>query len=226
MKIERTKYLKQQQIDKIKHCVIMYGGGTQSTGMTLMALNDEFDIKPSFAIFADTGAEPQHVYDYLQYFIDYVKRQYDFDIITVSAGNLEKDINEYLNGNISRVAQIPIYTDTGILIRQCTNDYKIAPADKYIKQQFNIQRKNKTQENSVACMMGISVDEVQRIKQSTQWWKTLLYPLIEHGYRRDETIRYIKKHNLKEPPRSSCYFCPFPLPLILEMAQRKSSNRI
>ena len=73
--------------------VVSYGGGTQSTAMILMALNGEFEYKPDFGVWADVGAEPQFIYDYVYYFIDYVKQKYDFDIFVCKhKDGLEKAI--------------------------------------------------------------------------------------------------------------------------------------
>lgn len=209
MKINRTAYLTEGQILSAKHRVLMYGAGTQSTGLLLMALNGVLGEVPDFAVFADTGGEPEHVIKYKDYFTKYVFEKYGFEIVTVSRGNLEDDIFKYLRGEINRVSQIPLYSETGILLRQCTFDYKIAVIDKYVKDRVGIKRKNDAQHETVAVWMGISVDEIQRMKISTQWWKTMIYPLIEHGYKRDEVIKYVKDCGVDEPPRSACYFCPF-----------------
>jgi hypothetical protein len=209
MKIARETYLKGQEVENISTEVLMYGAGTQSTGMLLMALNGEFSSVPDFAVFSDTGAEPAHVIEYKDYFSEFVKNEFGFDIITVQHKNLDEEIDRFLKGEVGRVASIPLFTENGIIMRQCTQDYKIIPSDKFIKKEAGIKRKNKEQENSVGVWMGISLDEMQRMKRSTQWWKVILYPLIENGYRRDDTIKYVKRFGLKEPPRSACYFCPF-----------------
>lgn len=209
MKISRSTYLTNDQISRVKHEVLLYGAGTQSTGLLLMALNGELPSVPEFAIFADTGGEPDHVIEYKDYFTDYVKREFDFDIITVQHGNLEQDVKDYLAGKKTRVAAIPLRSKNGLLIRQCTSDYKIKPSDKYLKEFYAVRRKNEEQTGMIGLWMGISIDEMQRMKASTQWWKTILYPLIESGMRRNDTIKYVKKHGLEDPPRSACYFCPF-----------------
>lgn len=208
----KDEVLDEKVLDSIQYNVLLYGAGTQSTGLLLMALEGEFESKPDFAVFADTGAEPDHVIEYKEYFAEYVKKNYDFDIITVSKGNLDQDIRSYLKGETKRVAQIPLRSYGGLLMRQCTQDYKIAPADKIIKQLCEVKRKNKEQVNMIGLWMGISLDEIQRMKSSTQWWKVLIYPLIEKGFRREDTINYVTRFGLKTPPRSACYFCPFHSP--------------
>ena len=45
--------------------IISLGAGVQSTTMALMAAHGEIEPMPDCAIFADTGDEPQAVYDHL-----------------------------------------------------------------------------------------------------------------------------------------------------------------
>ena len=47
--------------------VISLGAGVQSTTMALMAAHGEIEPMPDAAIFADTGAEPQAVYEHLDW---------------------------------------------------------------------------------------------------------------------------------------------------------------
>ena len=58
-------------------------------------------------------------------------------------------------------------------------------------------------------MMGISYDERERVKISQDWWNELLYPLVDAKINRVDSIRFVKSFGLKDPPRSSCVFCPF-----------------
>lgn len=54
--------------------VISYGGGTQSTALILMALEGKFNLpRPDFAVFSDTGGEPEFIYDYVDYFTKYCR---------------------------------------------------------------------------------------------------------------------------------------------------------
>lgn len=207
--IKTSAYLSAEEINSIKHHVVLYGAGTQSTGMILMALQGDYKWKPDFAVFSDTGAEPRSVIEYKEYFAEYVKKEFDFDIYTVSRGNLQKDTIDYLDGNRKRVASIPLFTETGMLWRQCTEDYKIDPANKFVKKYLGIKRKNDFQNKNVAYWKGISVDEMQRMNKSDLWWNSFVFPLIENRMRREDTIRYVLNHGLKLPPRSACKFCPF-----------------
>ena len=47
--------------------IISLGAGVQSSTMALMAVRGEITPMPDCAIFADTGAEPQYVYEWLNW---------------------------------------------------------------------------------------------------------------------------------------------------------------
>jgi len=190
--------------------VLNYGGGTQSTGLLLMLLDE--GNPPDLTIFADTGAEPYFVYDYIELVREYVKTKYGYHIVCVGNRKIDHDIR-YGNKHGRRFASIPVFTSSGVMLRrQCTNEYKIQPIERYIKGNFDIGRK--TRKNStpkVNMLMGISLDEIERVKESRHWWAVNKYPLVERRMYRHEVIDYINKYHteLKDPPRSSCYFCPY-----------------
>ena len=124
--------------------VISLGAGKQSSYMLLTALESAYKFKPDLAIFSDTGCEPDYVYSYVTWLKDYVKTKYNFDIVIVSAGNLVDDTLNYLDGKKSRVAALPLRLsgNGGLIMRQCTNDYKIAPLRKHLQ---TIRNGNKIQ---------------------------------------------------------------------------------
>ena len=58
-------------------------------------------------------------------------------------------------------------------------------------------------------IMGISTDEMQRIKPNPLKYITNVYPLIEKDISRLQCFDWMKKNNYPEPPRSACTFCPY-----------------
>lgn len=192
--------------------IISYGGGTQSTAMILMALNGEFEFMPDFAIYADTGGEPQFINDYVNYFINFVKVKYNFDIFVVRAkqGLLHKltiEPERIAKSGLSYTSSNPPYFTLnpdgtkGMMMRQCTSDFKIQPIAKFINSK--LQRGEPYRK-----WIGISFDERQRMKISTKRIK-LYYPLVDKFIRRADSIKYIIDKGLNKPLRSSCFFCPF-----------------
>ena len=193
--------------------VLLYGAGTQSTGLLLMLLDGKFgsEEKPDLVIFADTHAEPGFVIDYFWKVTKYVLNRYGLLITSTfksTGGGLETDL---MHG-IGRVASLPLFTaNGGVIRRQCTDEYKIQPINKCIKAEFKIPRKPKNFKPMVNIMFGISLDEIERTRISTNWWAVNSYPLVNERMYRHEVIDYINNNHpeLKNPPRSSCYFCPF-----------------
>lgn len=64
--------------------IISLGAGVQSSTLALMAAHGEITPMPECAVFADTMAEPQSVYTWL----DWLEKQLPFPVIRVSKGDL------------------------------------------------------------------------------------------------------------------------------------------
>ncbi|MBK8468162.1 MAG: hypothetical protein IPL32_20295 [Chloracidobacterium sp.] len=67
----------------MKH-IISLGAGVQSSTMALMAAHGEITPIPDCAIFADTQAEPQSVYTWL----DWLEKELPFPVYRVTKGSL------------------------------------------------------------------------------------------------------------------------------------------
>lgn len=190
--------------------VLSLGAGTQSSAMLLMAAHGDLP-KPDYVIFADTGWEPQIVYDWLEKLQNYVK-PYGIEIITTSAGNIREDVLR--NHPIGkRVASMPFYTKDkdgkkGIVMRQCTMEYKIAPINKKVRELLGYKPRQKVRE-TVHMWRGISTDEIVRMKPSKIKWIVHEHPLIEKGMDRQDCIQYVLEKMGELPPKSSCIGCPF-----------------
>jgi hypothetical protein len=182
--------------------VISLGAGKQSSYMLLNALENKFKYKPDIAIFSDTGCEPQYVYDYLDWLTYYVKDKYNFIIIKVKRGNLMQDMIDYINGKRSRASSLPFFSENGApIMRQCTLDYKIQPLRKYIQK---IRGRS-----NVRLWIGISLDEIQRIKNSPAKYIEHYYSLVENRISIDSIVNWFGENNLQEPGKSACFICPF-----------------
>jgi hypothetical protein len=189
--------------------IISLGAGVQSSTMALMAAHGEIEPMPDCAIFADTGAEPQEVYDWLKY----LKPLLPFPVYEVSKGNLTDDVGTVKTsektGQTYMKGLIPAFIHGhGLLGRQCTADYKVMPVRKKIRELAGITGK---QCKEVVCSqwMGISTDEIQRMKVSVEKWYEFRYPLIDMGMSRTDCFQWMKGNGYPEPPRSACAYCPF-----------------
>ena len=118
--------------------VISLGGGVQSSVMALMASGGAFDRVPDCAIFADTRWEPPSVYEHLEW----LAGQLRFPVHVVDNGrSLREDVKALTNHSGSRnYVDIPVYLKgrdgggDGIARRQCTDNYKIRPIRRRIRE--------------------------------------------------------------------------------------------
>ena len=190
--------------------VLSLGAGVQSSALALMIEHGEIPMVDC-AIFADTGAEPQKVYEWLEY----IKSQVSYPVHVVQWRNLKEDLYSAAKGEYKGFTA-PFHTrnretgKTGILMRQCTHDYKIKPVLTKIRELLGLKKGQKVKPGMhVEQIMGISWDEMQRQKVNRLPYITNVYPLIERQMRRHNCINWMEEKGYPKPPRSACTFCPF-----------------
>ena len=187
------------------HSYLSLGGGVQSSALALMAAHGEIAPLPEAAIFADTQAESQSVYHWL----DWLERKLPFPVQRVTAGPLAAEalsVRTSRHGNIYQGVSVPAFIvhegAVGVLRRQCTLDYKVIPIQRKL-------RELREPWQPVELWLGISWDEVYRMKPSRLKWITHRWPLIERRLTRGHCLEWMRKHGYPEPPRSACVFCPY-----------------
>jgi hypothetical protein len=185
--------------------IISLGAGVQSSTMALMAAKGEITPMPVAAIFADTQDEPGSVYRWL----DWLEKELPFPVKRVSKGRLSDNaINLYYSSHGKKITaeSIPAFSDNGRIIwpRQCTSDFKVYPISKEITV---LMRANETKK--AVKWIGISLDEVHRIKPSRRPSVKHRWPLVENRIRRGDCIEWMKGNGYPEPPRSACVYCPY-----------------
>lgn len=193
--------------------VLSLGAGVQSTTLALMAGHGHFG-SVDCAIFADTGWEPTEVYEHLRWLMS--PNVLPFPVHIVSAGNLREGL--IAAGNGKRWASIPAFTRTvdrrgnisiGMIRRQCTTTAKIEPIRRKVRELADLTRKRSPHFPIVHQWLGISMDEVVRMKPSREAWQLNRFPLIEKRMTRQDCLNWLKDHGYPEPPKSACIGCPF-----------------
>ena len=91
--------------------------------------------------------------------------------------------------------------------RSCTADFKIRPINKELRKLANVKRG--TKEPALVSIIGISLDEMMRMKPSRDAWIVCRWPLVEKRIRRRQCIEWMEKRGFPKPPRSACIYCPF-----------------
>ena len=190
--------------------VLSLGAGVQSSALALMCARGFITPMPDCAIFSDTQSEPQHVYDYL----DYLESVLPFPIHRVTIGSLRDDLIESSKTG-ARVPNPPLFSTSpksdGMLFRQCTADYKITPIFKKLRELIGLKPRQRAPKTvRVSQMIGISQDEIQRMRYSRHAWVENRYPLIEKRMSRLHCLKWMRDQGFNQLPRkSSCTFCPF-----------------
>jgi hypothetical protein len=192
--------------------LISLGAGVQSSTMALMAAKGLIEPMPIAAIFADTMAEPSSVYTWL----DWLETQLPFPVIRVSAGDLAKEalkLKTKEDGTVHARVNIPLHARNPdgsagrIMHRNCTVEYKIRPIQKEVRRLVGVKRGSK--DVQAIQWIGISLDEVTRMKESNVPFIKHRWPLVEMGMRRSDCLVWMEDNHFPMPPRSSCVFCPF-----------------
>jgi len=152
--------------------VLSLGAGVQSTTFALMAAHGHFG-SVDCAIFADTGWEPAAVYEHLRWLMS--PNVLPFPVHIVTSGNLRQNL--IAAGNGERWASIPAFTRTvdrrgniaiGMIRRQCTTTSKREPIRRKVRELVGLTRKRSSKHPVVHQWLGISMDEVVRMKPSRE----------------------------------------------------------
>ena len=192
--------------------VLSLGAGVQSSALALMIHKGEIPMVDC-AIFADTQAEPPKVYEWLEF----IKKTVSYPVHIVTWRNLEQDVLDASQGKYQAFT-IPFYTKNketeqkGMLMRQCTGDYKIKPIIQKIRKLLGYKKGERVdlKKVKVEMLLGISTDEMRRMRMNQLRYIDNQYPLInDFGMSRQDCVMWIKDNGYPMPAKSACYFCPF-----------------
>jgi hypothetical protein len=190
--------------------ILSLGAGVQSSTLALMIEHGEIPMVDA-AIFADVKGEPKKVYEWLEYLKTKVT---SYPIHVVTYRDLKQDLLDIANGT-GKVIPIPFFTiddkgKKGMMRRQCTADYKIKPVTSKIRELLGLKKGEKRKAGTkVELLMGISQDEISRMKTNQIKYIQNVYPLVEKKMRRSDCITWMEDNFYPRPPRSACTFCPF-----------------
>ncbi len=187
--------------------VISLGAGVQSTTLLLLANHGELAGPPvDCAIFADTGWEPAAVYEHLAW----LESVSEIPILRVTRGDLRTAALDPDH----RSASMPLFIvnqrgGTGRLHRQCTSEFKLEPIRWKLRELLGVGRKDRIAPGTVTSLLGLSLEEVGRMKPSQERWITIEWPLIEKRMTRNDCVNWLERHGYPIPAKSSCIGCPF-----------------
>jgi len=187
--------------------ILSMGWGVQTwTLASMIALGEMEPV--DFMVFADTDHETEGTYAFSQQWTPWL-RERGCEVVTVGGGRT--DVVDY--DETSNRVMIPAFTVSpkgklGQVRRVCTSDWKIGPIRRFISQQLE-ERGQKKSAGAVVSLMGISWDESLRMKDSDVAYVVNEFPLIDRRMTRFDCKSWLDAHDLPEPPKSACTFCPY-----------------
>lgn len=199
-------------MNNFKYAAFSFGGGVQSTALMLLIkhepqrLLDAVGHLPDKAYFADTGAETDVIYQHLEQ----MKILSSIPLQVVNNGSILS--SKHQTANYDPRTLVPYFTQSskgvGMLLRKCTHEFKLKPITKAIRNDVGLLPRKRGKPQSVALWLGISIDEIERIRDNHVKLFQNVYPLIELGWNRTKCFNYCQEHGIT-PTKSRCFFCPF-----------------
>ncbi|GAB1512493.1 hypothetical protein [Actinophytocola sp. KF-1] len=189
--------------------LLSIGAGVQSTAVLLLACEGtipRFDV----ALFADTGWEPRAVYANLDRLTVHAEK-HGIPVRRVSAGNIRADALDPRHRFIS----MPLHTrnpdgSKGLARRQCTSEYKIVPLKKAARELLGYPHPRRVPSGVYAEQaIGISTDEIGRVRDSGVRFLRNVFPLLDLGFDRARCVDYLRDRGFAETVKSACVGCPF-----------------
>jgi len=164
--------------------VASFGGGVNSTAMLIGMW--ERGEKVDLILFADTGGEKPHTYTHILEMSEWLVIHGMPPIITVS-----REV-ETLESDCLKRKALP---GVAYGFKSCSDHFKMRPQRDYLKAKGIVPTQK---------LIGFDAGEAYRAKDVPG----NRYPLIEWDWGREECVEAINRAGLKQPGKSSCFFCP------------------
>lgn len=190
--------------------VLNLGAGVQSSVLLLMACSGELEergwARPECAVFADTQDEPSDVMEWLP-LLRMEAHRAGIKLVEGTGGNLRQHVIDTANGARKRVSNPPLFVRDAkgqkqMIPRGCTRDYKIRVI------RGELRKLGYGERRPVVSYLGLTTDEVQRMKPSDVAWATIDWPLIHMGMSRHDCELWLERNGYPPAPKSACRMCP------------------
>lgn len=178
---------------------VSLGAGVESSALlVLAALGLRGCPSVDLAIFADTQDEATWTYGQLVAMQRFAA-EHGVTVMSVTRGRLSGD----------PVIRVPAYvrnTDGEVapLTQNCTRDYKLTPIRRAVRAEMKRRGVRKA-----AALIGISLDEADRMSDSRFKFLRHVYPLVDARMRKRDCADLLRAHGLPVPRKSACVFCPW-----------------
>ena len=177
--------------------VLSFGGGVQTVAMLRMVLAGDMP-RPDAVVFSDTGDEQVATYEAIERERREAERV-DLPFFKVDNGIKLSDAMKAGQGVFSPAFTKSARQPEGRLpFKSCTGRFKIEPMRRFFREQGW---------DRVSVWLGITTDEIKRVKPSDVQWAENKHPFIDQGVRRAECEGVLNELGLPLV-KSACVHCP------------------
>ena len=173
----------------------------QSTAIAALICQGKLP-KPDLAVIADTGREFSLVWDYLSETVVPALRDVGVELHIAPHSLATVDLWSGAEGN---TLLIPAFTthsgESGKLPKYCSQEWKTRVVQRFCRQ-HGIDDADQ--------WIGFTIDEMDRMRtyHPGKAWQHV-YPLVDLRMNRGDCLGLVSRMGWPEPPRSSCFMCPF-----------------
>lgn len=176
-----------------------YGGGTQSIALALLIAAGRLP-RPERIIMADTGREASETWEYTAQYVAPLLATLGLTIEMAGHDLATVDLYSH-KGDLL----MPAFTGHGgQLSLFCSKEWKARVVQRYLRALgYGPAR-------PVTMWMGMSLDEIGRLRPGDYDWQDKAYPLVfDVPMTRGECRQLIRDYGWPDPPKSSCWMCPY-----------------
>lgn len=179
------------------------GGGVQSAAIAVLILTGRLP-RPDLIAISDTERERSSVWLYADQVVNPALAKAGLEIVRVPKSAFAKeDLWENWGNEEEPQLLMPVYIKNateGRLRALCSSRWKRRVMQRWLR--------SKGVEQCDA-WLGMSLDEMRRVRLSGQEWYQFRYPLIfDVPMRRSECVHLVKEYGWPAAPRSACWMCP------------------
>lgn len=176
---------------------LSYGGGVQTIAILVLVATGKLPA-PRLAIMADTGRERASTWRYLDRHALPLMQQLGIDFHRAGHDLATVDLYGH-NGDLL----IPAFTESGKMHTYCSSEWK-----RYVVRR-QLRALGYGPDNPVREWLGMSLDEIHRMKHSDVKWIETHWPLVfDVPLRRIDCLTAIERYGLPVPSKSACWMCP------------------
>lgn len=174
------------------------GGGTQSAAIAALIVQGRLP-KPDRSVIADTGYERTSTWLYLDNVLRPALATVGVEVERVQSAEWASAAPSLLGAGRASTL-LPVFHNGGRAPGYCSNEWKQRPLRRYL---------TATDTDGCRMWLGISTDEMRRVRTPDRLKWQLRYPLIfDVPLSRTNCVALVESMGWPAPPRSSCWMCP------------------